>query len=314
LSQGAVVIPNANGKIPSTAEELKKEDPPGIIRKKDGAYTYYTSDLATIKYRVDHFCADAMLYVVGIPQTLHFKTLYAQARRWGYDRVELEHVKFGTMLGPDGKPISTRAGGGVELDTLINKAITLGLEKYKESYEDRKAHGHDVPDLTPEVERDIADAIGVGAFKYADLSQSRTSDYKFDYKKMLATEGNTATYMQYTYARCRAIFRKENVNDGPFRTDPPAVLISRPAERVLVLQLLRLPEALDAASTEYMPHMLTAYLWDVAKAASVFYEQCKVLKAETPELKDSRLLLVDLVGRVIKQALDLLGIRTVERM
>ena len=124
LSQGAVVIPNANGKIPSTTEELQKEEPPGIIRKKDGAYTYYTSDLATIKYRVDHFHPDAMLYVVGVPQTLHFKTLFAQARRWGYDRVELEHVKFGSVLGEDKKPFGARKGGVIELASLIDEGIS----------------------------------------------------------------------------------------------------------------------------------------------------------------------------------------------
>jgi arginyl-tRNA synthetase len=314
LSQGAVVIPNANGKIPSTPEELQKEDPPGIIRKKDGAYTYYTTDLATIKYRVDRFHPDAMLYVVGIPQSLHFKTLFAQARRWGYDRVELEHIKFGSVLGEDKKPFGARKGGAIELASLIDRAIELGFQKYQESYDDRKARGLKVPDLTPEEKHDIAEAIGVGAFKYADLSQNRTSDYVFSYDKMLATEGNTATYMQYAYARCRSIFREGDVDERPFRTNPPAVVLGEPAERALVLQLLRFPEAVESAAAEYLPHLIAAYLWDLAKSASVFYDTCPVLKAPTPELKDSRLLLVDLVGRVIKQALDLLGIRTVERM
>jgi arginyl-tRNA synthetase len=140
------------------------------------------------------------------------------------------------------------------------------------------------------------------------------SDYVFSYDKMLATEGNTATYMQYAYARCRAIFRKGEVDDARFRAAPPPVVMDHPAERALALQLLRFPEAVENAATEYLPHLISAYLWDLAKAASVFYEACKVLKAETPGLKESRLLLVDLVGRVIQQALDLLGIRTVERM
>jgi arginyl-tRNA synthetase len=314
LSQGAVVIPNANGNIPTTPEELQKEDPPGIILKRDGAYTYYTSDLATIKYRVDHYHPDAMLYVVGVPQSLHFKTLFAQARRWGYDRVELEHIKFGSVKGEDGKVLSTRAGGAVELGGLIDRAVELGLQKYQESHEERKAHGHDVPELTDAVKQDIAETIGVGAFKYADLGQNRTSDYVFSYDKMLATEGNTATYMQYAYARCRAIFRKGGVDEVRFRTSPPAAVISHPAERALALQLLRFPEAVENAAADYLPHLITAYLWDLAKAASIFYEKCHVLQAETPELRDSRLLLVDLVGRVIRQALDLLGIRTVERM
>jgi arginyl-tRNA synthetase len=314
LSQRAVVIPNANGNIPTTPEELQKEDPPGIIRKRDGAYTYYTTDLATIKYRVDHFHPDAILYVVGIPQSLHFRTLFAQARRWGYDRVEMEHVKFGSVLGEDRKVLSTRGGKAVELTDLIDEAVKLAREKYEESYNSRKASGHKVPDLTPEEKQEIAEVVGVGAVKYADLSQNRTSDYLFSYDKMLAMEGNTATYMQYAYARCRSIFREGEVDEGQFRTDPPAVVISHPAERTLALQLLRFPEAVENAAADYLPHLITAYLWDLAKAASVFYEKCHVLQAETPELRDSRLLLVDLVGRVIKQALGLLGIRTVERM
>jgi len=314
LSQGAVVIPNANGKIPATEEDQMKEEPPGIIRKKDGAYTYYTSDLATIKYRVDHFHPDAMLYVVGIPQSLHFRTLFAQARRWGYDRVELEHIKFGSVLGEDKKPFGARKGGAIELASLIDEGIARARKKYEASLAERRAHGHKVPDLSEEEKRQIHDAVGVGAMKYADLCQNRTSDYVFSYDKMLATEGNTATYMQYAYARCRSIFREGGVDDARFRADPPEVVIGHPAERALALQLLRFPEAVENAAAEYLPHLITGYLWDLAKSFSGFFENCPVLKAETSELRDSRLLLVDLVGRVIKQALDLLGIRTVERM
>jgi arginyl-tRNA synthetase len=314
-SKGAVVIPNAKGNIPQTEEELKKEEPPAILRKRDGAFTYTTSDLATVKYRVEHFHPDAMLYVVDFRQALHFKTFFAQARRWGYDRVELTHISFGSVLGEDKKPFAARKGGAPELTDLIDEAVRLGLQKYEESYADRKAHGHDVPELTDEVKRDIAEAIGVGAMKYADLSGNRTSDYVFSYDKMLATEGNTGTYMQYAYARCRAIPRKGRVDEARFRADPPAVRITHPAERVLSLALLRFEETLAAAADEYLPHLIAAYLWDVAKAFSVFYESCKVLDDSIPpELRDSRLLLVDLTGRVIRQALDLLGIRTVERM
>ncbi len=321
-SRGAVVFPNANGMIPTTAEEVEKEDPPGLLRKRDGAFTYHTSDLATIRYRVDHFHPDASLYAVDFRQALHFKTLFAQARRWGYDRIELTHVSFGSVLGGDRKPKSTREGTGEELGPLIDRAIALGLTKYQESYDDRKAHGHDVPELTDEVKRDIAEVVGIGALKYADLSGNRTSDYVFSYEKMLATDGNTATYMQYAYARCQSIFRKAGF-DLPARgvskghAEPLLTLRAgewTPAERALALQLLRFPEAVEAAAAEYLPHMITAYLWDLAKAYSVFFENCPVLKAPSPELKESRLLLVDLVGRVIKQALDLLGIRTVERM
>ncbi|MBX9582679.1 MAG: arginine--tRNA ligase [Gemmataceae bacterium] len=314
VSQGAVVVPNAAGKVPTTPEELKKEEPPAIVRKRDGAFTYTTSDLATVRYRVEHFRPDAMLYVVDFRQALHFKTFFAQARRMGYDRVELTHISFGSVLGENRRPFATRSGGVPELGRLIDEAVQLGLAKYEESYESRKASGHDVPDLTDAVKRDIAEAVGVGAIKYGDLSQNRTSDYVFSYDKMLATEGNTATYMQYAYARCCAIFRKENVDPARFRSDPPAVVLAEPAERALALQLLRFPEAVDAAAADYLPHLVTGYLWDLAKSYSVFFESCPVLKAPSPELRDSRLLLVDLVARVIRQALDLLGIRVVERM
>ena len=314
VSQGAVVIPNAAGKVPTTPEELKKGEPPAIVRKRDGAFTYTTSDLATVSYRVEHFHPDAMLYVVDFRQGLHFKTFFAQARRMGYDRVELTHISFGSVLNEDRIPFASSKGGAPELSTLIGGAVDKGRAKYEESYESRKASGRPVPDLTDAEKADIAQAVGIGAVKYADLSQNRTSDYVFSYDKMLATDGNTATYMQYAYARCRSIFREGGVDDARFRTDPPAVVLAEPAERALALQLLRFPEAVDAAAAEYLPHLVAGYLWDLAKAASVFYEACPVLDAPTPELRDSRLLLVDLVGRVIKQALDLLGIRVVERM
>jgi arginyl-tRNA synthetase len=313
-SKGAVVIPNAKGVIPQTAEEQKKEEPPAIVRKRDGAFTYTTTDLATVKYRADTWKPGAMLYVVDARQSLHFKTLFAQARRWGYDGVEFQHVSFGSILGKDKKPFQTRAGGVVELSALLDEAAAVALTKYEASYADRKAHGHDVPDLTDDVKRRIAEAVGIGAVKYADLSQNRTSDYVYDPDKMTATDGNTATYMQYAYARCCAIFRKESIDPARFRTDPPAVVLAEPAERALALQLLRFPEAVEAAAADYLPHLITGYLWDLAKSYSVFFENCPVLKAPTPELRDSRLLLVDLVGRTIRQALDLLGIRVVERM
>jgi arginyl-tRNA synthetase len=313
-SKGAVVIPNAKGIVPQTVEEQQKEDPPAIIRKRDGAFTYTTTDLATIKHRVETWKPDAMLYVVGAPQALHFKTVFAQARRWGYANVDFQHTRFGSMLDKDGKPFGARKGGTIELMDLLDDAARLGLQKYEANSAERRAHGHDVLELDDVEKREIAEAVGVGAVKYADLSQNRTTDYIFDLEKMTSTVGNTAAYMQYAYARCRAIFRRECIDETRFRTNPLAVVIAHPAERALALQLLRFPEAVENAAADYLPHLITAYLWDLAKSYSVFFENCPVLKAVSPELKDSRLLLVDLVGRVIKQALDLLGIRVVERM
>ena len=313
-SKGAVVIPNAKGIVPRTEEEQQKEEPPAIIRKRDGAFTYTTTDLATIKHRAETWKPDAMLYVVGAPQALHFKAIFAQARRWGYASTDFQHLQFGSMLGPDRKPFGARKGGVIELMDLLDDAARLSLQKYDANTAARLAAGHKVFEATAEQKSVIAEVIGVGAVKYADLSQNRTTDYIFDLDKMTATVGNTAAYMQYAYARCRSIFREGEVDETRFRTNPPAVQITHAAERALALQLLRFPEAVEAAAADYLPHLITGYLWDLAKCFSGFFENCPVLKAETPELKDSRLLLVDLVGRVIRQALDLLGIKTLERM
>jgi arginyl-tRNA synthetase len=285
-----------------------------LVRKRDGAFTYTTSDLATIQYRLEHFKPNAVLYVVDFRQSQHFANLFEAARRSGVTSVELTHISFGSVLNRDGKPISTRKGDGTELIDLINKAVEIGLQKYEESYADRKTQGHDVPELTPEVKHAIAETVGIGAVKYADLSQNRTSDYKFDYDKMLATEGNTATYMQYAYARNRSIFRKAEVDPATLRADPPPVSLDTPYERALAIQLLRLEEALLAAVEEYQPSAITAYLWDLAKNYSGFFQNCPVIKAETDALKQSRLLLCDLTARVLQQCLSLLGINTVERM
>ena len=285
-----------------------------LIQKKDGAFTYTTTDLATVKYRVAEWKPDTVLYVVDFRQGGHFANLFAVARRWGYTDVELAHVSFGSVLGKDGKPIKTREGGATELVALLDRAIELGGHLFELNYWTRKAMGHDVrewAEITEEEKQLIAQTVGIGAVKYADLSQNRTSDYKFDFDKMLATNGNTATYMQYAYARCAHL--PQGMDDTRFRTDPPAVTITQPAERTR-LQLLRFEEALRSAAAEYTPHDVTTYLWDLAKSFSGFFENCPVLTAETPELRDSRLVLVDLTGRVIRQALDLLGIRTVERM
>jgi arginyl-tRNA synthetase len=314
-SDGAVVIPNAKGVVPRDEEEQKKEDPPGLIRKRDGAFTYTTSDLATIQYRMDHLHPDAMLYVVDARQALHFKTLFAQARRWGYDRVEMQHVSFGSIMGQDRKPLQTRKGGQVELMDLLDEAARRGGEKYEQSAAERRERGDEVPELSAGEKAEIAEAVGIGAVKYADLMQNRTSDYVFDWDKMLSTDGNSATYMQYAYARCRSIFRKGDIDAEAFRQKLPPVTLEHASERALALQLLRFEEALCAAAADYLPHLVTGYLWDLAKVFSGFFRDCPVLRSDVPPaLKQSRLVLVDLTARTIRTALGLLGIRTVERL
>ena len=301
-SEGAVVI------------FLRENEPPALIRKKDGAFTYTTSDLATIRYRVEAWRPDATLYVVDFRQALHFKNLFEVARRWGYDKVELEHISFGSVLGADRRPIKTREGGAIELGQLLDEAVQRGRTVYEQTRAERVARSEDVLELSAEERQRIAEVVGLGAVKYADLSQNRTSDYVFNWDKMLAMDGNTSTYMQYAYARVRSIFRKGGDKEDLFRSNPPDVSLGTPAERVLALQLLRLNESLEAAALEYKPNLITAYLWDLTKAYSNFFENCPVLKAETTSLRQSRLLLCDLTGRVIAQGLELLGIQTVERM
>lgn len=290
------------------------EDPPAIVRKKDGAFTYTTSDLATIQYRMEHWQPDAILYVVGAPQALHFKNLFAAARSWGYDKVELTHIAFGSVLGSDRKTIRTRDGGAVELGALLDEAVEHGARKYEETSEERLAAGQEAQPVTDPDRRAIAEVVGLGAVKYADLSQNRTTDYVFSWDKMLATDGNTSTYMQYAYARIRSVFRKADENPEQYRVSPPLPALVSSWERDLALQLLRLGDALEAATADYKPNLLTAYLWDLAKSYSGFYQNCPVLKAETADLRQSRLLLCDLTARVIGHGLCLLGIGVVERM
>jgi arginyl-tRNA synthetase len=224
------------------------------------------------------------------------------------------HLSFGSVLGEDRKPFAARKGGAPELTELLDEAAARGLANYEASHAERKAHGHDVPELTDHTKREIAEAVGFGAVKYADLSGNRTSDYIFSYDKMLATEGNTATYMQYAYARCRAVLRKSGQDETTLAVPGSVVLLGERLERQLGLQLLKFEEVLGDVVSKYEPHHIAAYLWDLAKAFSSFYDQCPVLTAPSEELKQSRLNLVLLTGRMIKLALGLLGIRTVERM
>jgi arginyl-tRNA synthetase len=285
-----------------------------VVRKRDGAFTYTTTDLATIRYRMENWHPDAILYVVGAPQALHFRKLFDIARRWGYDRVALEHVAFGSVLGADRKMYRTRTGESVSLQALLDEAVAEGARRYEQTGSERQERGEEVPELSDQERCEVAEVVGLGAVKYADLSQNRTSDYVFSWDKMLSTEGNTATYMQYAYVRNRGIFRRGEIDARPLRESPPLPVFEKPEERALALQLLRFGDALDAAAADYKPNAVTAYLWDLAKAYSGFFTNCPVLKAPTPELRQSRLLLCDLTARVIQKGLELLGIRTVERM
>ena len=289
---------------------LEGQSVPMIVQKQDGAYLYATTDLATIRYRMKQWRPDAILYVVDHRQSLHFQQLFGAARLLGYDQVELQHVSFGTVLGKDGRPFKTREGVTVGLESLLDEAVFRAARIVAES-DDAKPNG---AELSPDQRACVAETVGMGALKYADLSQNRTSDYEFDYEKMLAMNGNTATYMQYAYARVRNIFAKGDIDVEQLRASGAAIALGTPAERALAIELLRFGEALSLAMTDYRPNQITAYLFDLANTFSTFYEKCSVLKAETPELRDSRLLLADLTARTIRQGLELLGIGVEEKM
>jgi arginyl-tRNA synthetase len=283
---------------------VEQTQAPLMIRKRDGAFTYATTDLATIKYRMETWHPDQILYVVGHPQSDHFKQLFEVARRWGYDSVALEHVAFGTILGHDRRPFKAREGDVVGLESLLDEATT----------EARRVVDQNSPDLDPQERQRVAEVVGLGAIKYADLSQNRLSDYVFDWQKMLAMNGNTATYLQYAYARIRSIFRKGGEEPEAIRERRPAIALSHPAERALGVRLLRLPEVVELAAWELKPNILTDYLFDLANAFSTLFEECPVLKADSAARRESRLALCDLTARTLKSGLDLLGIGVVERM
>ncbi|MEZ6056188.1 MAG: arginine--tRNA ligase [Planctomycetaceae bacterium] len=293
---------------------------PFLVQKADGAYNYATTDLATIKYRVDELNAEEILYVVDHRQSEHFDLLFATIDKWGYrsqqgEPLKLSHVKFGTVMGKDGKPFKTRSGDTVGLESLLDEAIAKARQIVAEN-DDRKTDndGNPTPEL-PEAERDaIAEVVGLGGIKYADLKHNRESDYIFDTDKMLAMTGDTATYLQYAYARLCGIFRKGGVDRADFSSQPATIQLTHPAERALALQLLRFEEALTHTAAEAKPNLLTQYLYDLAGHLTTFYEGCPVLKGDDPEVRTSRLHLVNLTGRVIEQGLALLGIGVCEKM
>lgn len=291
---------------------------PFIVQKADGAYTYATTDLATVKYRIDEFGANEILYVVDTRQSEHFGMLFATCRNWGLPEIALKHVNFGTVLGKDGRPYKTRSGDTVGLESLLDEAVDEARqvveanEATKIAIAAEKTPGVPPDDLLDDAEkRRVAEIVGIGGVKYADLRISRDSDYTFDLKTMLRKEGDTATYMQYAYARTRGILRKAGVTSESLRG---GVIIGHASERALVLTILRFQEILAGVTNDYRPNVLTGYLFELAQAFSAFYEHCDVAKEPNERLRASRLRLTDLTGRVIRIGLGLLGIETIERM
>jgi arginyl-tRNA synthetase len=283
---------------------------PMIIRKRDGAFLYATTDLATIEYRMVHFKPDAILYVVDHRQSEHFQKLFAAARAIGYTDVELQHISFGTVLGPDGRPFKTRSGAVIGLGYLLDEAVQRAYQVVCDPERLERAG----MDLDDDERREIANTVGLGAIKYADLSHNRTSDYKFDIEAMVQLEGDTSAYIQYMYARSRSIIRKSGIDVNEATVSQFPIRLEEAAERDLVLQLLQLEDALLQSVEEYYPSILAGYLFGVAKQFAAFFDQCHVLNAPSEELKQSRLAICLAAGKALRQGLALLGIGVVERM
>jgi len=294
----------------ATCVFLDEFETPMIVRKRDGAFLYATTDLATIQYRLQTWQPDTILYVVDHRQSEHFQKLFSVAQQWKNPDVEFAHVSFGTVLGEDGRPFKTRSGEAVGLEGLLDEAIRKALDVVTAN-DDAKPKG---AELSPEQRQEVAETVGHGAIKYADLSHNRTSDYVFSYDKMMGLEGNTATYIQYSYARVKSILRRGEVDIAGLRASFDEISLEHPAERALALAIVQLGEVLEQVLEDYRPNLLTNYLFELAKRFSSFFEACPVLKADTEGLKQSRLLLCDLTSRTIAQGLELLGIGVVEMM
>lgn len=283
----------------------KEGEPMGvIIQKKDGGYLYTTTDIACAKYRYETLHADRVLYYIDSRQHQHLMQAWTIVRKAGYvpESVPLEHHMFGMMLGKDGKPFKTRAGGTVKLADLLDEALERA----------RRLVAEKNPDMPADELEKLANAVGIGAVKYADLSKNRTTDYIFDWDNMLAFEGNTAPYMQYAYTRVLSVFRKADIDESALAN--AQVIISEDREAQLAARLLQFEETLTVVAREGTPHVMCAYLYDVAGLFSGFYEHCPILSAENEEIRNSRLKLAQLTAKTLKLGLDTLGIETVERM
>ncbi|QOR24391.1 arginine--tRNA ligase [Haemophilus parainfluenzae] len=275
-----------------------------IVQKKDGGFLYTTTDIAAAKYRYETLKADRALVFSDTRQSQHMQQAWLITRKAGYvpDSFSLEHKNFGMMLGKDGKPFKTRTGGTVKLADLLDEAIERATVLINEKN----------TNLSDDEKTAVIEAVGIGSVKYADLSKNRTTDYVFDWDNMLSFEGNTAPYMQYAYTRIRSIFNKADVN--PTTLAEAKIQLSDEKERALAIKLLQFEEAVQTVGKEGTPHVLCAYLYELAGVFSSFYEHCPILNAEDENIKLSRLKLAYLTEKTLKQGLELLGIKTIEKM
>ena len=283
----------------------KDGDPMGVIvQKKDGGFLYTTTDIAAAKYRYETLKANRALVFSDTRQSQHMQQAWLITRKAGYvpDSFQLEHKNFGMMLGKDGKPFKTRSGDTVKLADLLDEAIErAGVLISQKSTA-----------LSDQEKTDVIEAVGIGSVKYADLSKNRTTDYVFDWDNMLSFEGNTAPYMQYAYTRIRSIFNRSQI--ALSEVEQATLSIADEKERALAIKLLQFEEAIQIVAKDGTPHVLCAYLYELAGVFSSFYEHCPILNNEDQQVKLSRLKLALLTERTLKQGLDLLGIKTVEKM
>lgn len=290
-SQGALVIP-------------QPEPPPMLIRKSNGSFLYSTTDLATIQYRIERWHPDEIVYVVDARQALHFRHLFNAAKMWGFEQVALRFVDFGTINGEDGRAIKTREGDSPKLNDLLDEAERRALDIVRDKN----------PELSEAEQSEVARVVGIGAIKYADLSQNRASDYVFSWDKMLALQGNSAPYLLFAYVRIRAIFRKGGLSDADVAAlSASTCSLEHPREIALAKYLLRFHKAIETALSDYRMNAISDYLFELAQEFSGFIEACRVLDSEEPS-RTTRLMLCALTAKVLKRGLDLLGIESIEKM
>ena len=302
LSQKGLAVESDGAKVVFLDEFKNKDGEPAafIVQKQGGGFLYSTTDLATMRHRVNNLRATRLLYVVDTRQDLHFKQLFTTSRKAGWlpENVSAEFIGFGTMMGKDNKPFKTRSGDTVKLVDLLDEAVERATRLVREKN----------PELSDEQAAHIGRVVGIGAVKYADLSKNRTSDYVFDWDNMLSFEGNTAPYLQYAYTRVQSVLRRA----GEWN-ESAALQLNEPLEQQLAVELLKFEDVLSSVAETCFPHYLAAYLYQLATLFSRFYEACPILKAEGAA-RDTRLQLAKLTGETLKTGLALLGIDVLDVM
>lgn len=306
LQNQKLAVESDGAQVVFLAELADKEGNPSpvIIQKQGGGFLYATTDLAALRYRANTLAANRIMYFIDARQSLHMQQVFTIARKAGFvsEQIQLEHLAFGTMMGADGKPFKTRTGGTVKLAELLTEAVERAGTLVREKN----------PTLTAEETASIARKVGIGAVKYADLSKTRTNDYIFSWDSMLSFEGNTAPYLQYAFTRVQSIFRKAGIAPAALTGE---LLINTDQEKMLAIKLLQFSEVLDQVAREAMPHLLCAYLYEVASLYMTFYEACPILKDDIAnDVRNSRLRLCHLVASTLEKGLELLGIEVMEKM